>query len=148
MKYTVNDLIGKQIAVHCGTKGKAEQIMQYFEDNGVMWLNGNKPTEEFFWCRHKEKTCYDLKDGLEGLLICSKGNYIKLGYKIIQFEDVDIPTSQQNITSALNSFQWSLGGSATIKPPDTPQNIKELMQQVNYTWEDVEYLIKASKNMV
>jgi hypothetical protein len=93
-KYTIDDLVGEKIVVHCNTQDKANQLMQYFEDNGITWDNGNNPTENSNWYTHKEGICYDLVWGLKKLYSGRKDYFLGKHYQIVEFEDIDIPNKE------------------------------------------------------
>jgi hypothetical protein len=95
--YTINNLVSKKIAVHCDTEEEAKQLMQYFEGNSVIWVGGNKATEEIFWHKHRDETCYTVVGGLKRLTYGDVDWFTQGGFKIIQFEDVDISNNKSKV---------------------------------------------------
>lgn len=51
-----------ELIIHCPTKELSNQVLKKLEGEGVVWTEGQKPTELNHWDEYKENTCYYLKD--------------------------------------------------------------------------------------
>lgn len=74
---------GKQLAIHCDTKEKANILLKAFDKLGKKWCAGAFYTEKTNWDEYKEKTCYSN----EGTF-CYKDWLLRLGTKVYEFEEV------------------------------------------------------------
>lgn len=96
----INNLVDKDIAVHCDTRDKAEKFLSYCINIGVSntgitkWYNSEKLVEEFDsrWFIFLNETCYSIDKYNDDLEVGYNGRqqYIDAGYKIIKFEELEL----------------------------------------------------------
>lgn len=84
----IDDIIGKNIVVHCDIEEKANEFLWRCENIGLRWsLFRTFPTKCNHWNTYKNETCYKLDN--DGIRCCSVYYYTNHGnYKIVNFNDV------------------------------------------------------------
>lgn len=75
----------EKLAIHCDTEEKANKLLREFNKTGKKWSSGDDYTKFNCWKSHKKDTCYCNGRGYSSI------DYYKInGYKIYEFEDVDL----------------------------------------------------------
>lgn len=83
-----NDIIGKNIAVHCDTEEKAKKFLQECENRGLEWIDGDSPMTNIsnIWHINMEYTCYAIKNYV---ITYENVEYFKIvRYELIEYNDV------------------------------------------------------------
>lgn len=86
------------IAIHCYTEERAKDLCNAFGRAGYKWDSGLKYTEYTSWSRYKEETCYSNKRSFADVEF-----YQNHGYRIIEFEEIDIESDKLDTFKA---FHW------------------------------------------
>lgn len=73
------------VAIHCGTEEKANRLLQAFDKLGKKWSEGKSYLEVNCWSNYKEATCYSNNRGYASI-----DWYKASGYKVYEFEDIDL----------------------------------------------------------
>lgn len=103
-KYTLEEIIEKGIIVNCKTEDDANKLLSEAHKIGMKWNTGEGFLDKNNWQRHKEKTCYNLKQGLFDKLYYYK-NTISI---IIDFNQVDFKEDEKMETEELRNGDWFL----------------------------------------
>lgn len=76
------------VYVHCDTEEKANQLLQWANEQGINWMGSDLPTTIInYWDANKDKTCYCIsKDGC-GM---DHKDYMHSSLKIYKFEEVHL----------------------------------------------------------
>lgn len=85
--YTVEGLLGEQIAVHCSSEEEAEKLMYLFQEKGYHWWDGEPATAHTYWTE-KDQTCYDVEDEDGEIGNCRLDWYLENEYTVIEFADL------------------------------------------------------------
>lgn len=51
----------KLIIIPCESEALADELMEIFQQHGVVWADGTVPTEDSHWETNREETCYFVK---------------------------------------------------------------------------------------
>lgn len=81
----INDIIGKNIVVHCDTEEKANKFLQECEKRGFKWINGDNPMCYTNWSVFESDTCYAVAD--DGISYERVEYFTNNRYKIIEYDD-------------------------------------------------------------
>ena len=93
IKFDYDKIIRERVAIHCDTKEKANNLLEWVGLNDLKWwkwcvgksyLKYNNWFWFWFWFVYKEKTCYNLYTGEYDYY----DNYKKNNYTILKYEDV------------------------------------------------------------
>lgn len=55
---------GKRVVMHCKTQEEAEAFCKEMDEAGLTWSYGERYTDENFWYKDKESTCYYFNKGV------------------------------------------------------------------------------------
>ncbi len=86
-KYDYDKVMQDKTVIHCDTKEKAKDLLEWADACGLKWCNGENYVENL-WDDGGKYQCYDLKQGEHSRY----GFYKKENYTIIAYEDVRINT--------------------------------------------------------
>lgn len=75
----------EKLAIHCDTEEKANLLLKAFDKMGKRWRSNQSYLEENNWRGFKEETCYENEN-----LYCYKSWYSDNGYKVYEFEEVEL----------------------------------------------------------
>ena len=75
----------KSLAIHCDTKEKANMLLVTFDKLGKTWGADDSYLKCNCWNNYKEETCYSNNRGYASI-----DWYRASGYKVYEFEDVDL----------------------------------------------------------
>ena len=91
IKFDYDKIIRERVAIHCDTKEKANNLLEWVGLNDLKWWKwcvGKSYLKYnnwfWFWFVYKEKTCYNLYTGEYDYY----DNYKKNNYTILKYEDV------------------------------------------------------------
>lgn len=82
---SIDEIIGKKVAIHCDTEEKANEFLKKLDDVGVTWNDGGRTIDYNRYEVHEEDTCYDLKYGKNELSYCNKGFYLSEGDRVYEY---------------------------------------------------------------
>lgn len=77
----IKDLIKENVAFHCDTEEKANELLKKAHDLGYKWNSGYSYLEKSNYDKCEEDTCYFIAEGSYGSYSYSKDE----GYKIIEY---------------------------------------------------------------
>lgn len=93
----------EKLAIHCDTEEKANKLLMLFDKLGKNWSDGNSYLEYTYYDTHKQNTCYS------NYRMHTKYNWYKNnGYKIYEFEDVDLENYGETKMKKLNDYLKSI----------------------------------------
>lgn len=85
--------VGKELAVHCPTKGLAKDFLKLADSFGYKWRgSGESYLKENYYWNYEEETCYYVFAGEYSDL----KYYESLGYKTISFEPISKSSTIKN----------------------------------------------------
>lgn len=73
------------IAIHCDTREKAKTLLRAFNKMGKKWCDDDSYLKCNIYNFYRKRTCYNNTGEY-----CSYDWYESLGYKIYEYEDVDL----------------------------------------------------------
>ena len=85
----------KDIAIHCDTREKAEDLMDFLDRIGVIWATKDRLTDNncHEWEVHKQDTCYSINEDNGRLYFADLEYYLEeakefndLDYKIVEWK--------------------------------------------------------------
>lgn len=85
----------ENIAIHCDTREKAEDLMDFLDRIGVVWATNDRLTDNncHEWEVHKQDTCYNIDEDDGKLYFADLEYYLEeakefddLDYKIVEWE--------------------------------------------------------------
>lgn len=55
-------MLPERAIIKVPTEAEAECVMEFLEENGVLWVAGQRPTTRTFWNENGSKSCYRLDE--------------------------------------------------------------------------------------
>lgn len=97
--------------MNCETESEALEFCVYLESIGECWGTGAKYSDENYWQRYREDTCYNFNEGAYSDI----GYYERHGYLILKsknfiFKDEFEPVESKELTDFINGFLQLDGG--------------------------------------
>ena len=74
--------VGSNLVVNCKTFELSQEFRELADKFGYEWCTGTSYIDESEWLDYKDRTCYELHEGV----YASVDNYKKDGYNIIEFD--------------------------------------------------------------
>lgn len=95
-----------KVVIHCDTEEKANDLLDYLNEEGVKWNSGKKLMEYNSYINYKEFTCYNYEFGC--LSYSDIYFYKTLGYEIIEWEIVDNNSEVESMKCNIqkNNITW------------------------------------------
>lgn len=72
-----------KIVINCDTEEKANDLLEYLDEQGIIWRVGDRLTENNYWEDYKELTCYNYEN------VLTYGSKYTYKHNIIEWEIVD-----------------------------------------------------------
>ena len=83
----------EKLAINCETEEQAKKFCEESDKLGKKWKSGGSYLKYNFWEVYQENTCYDNENQL-----CEKSWYEEIGYKILNFKDIEWNTDNEKHT--------------------------------------------------
>lgn len=64
--FKLSDYKGKNFCMHCDTKTKAKEFLEFLNKNGRIWKSGESYVPLDNWNYYKKETCYYFNQGTYG----------------------------------------------------------------------------------
>lgn len=87
--------------IHCDTEEKANDLLKYLDEQGIIWRIGDRLTENNYWEDYKERTCYNCN--YENVL--TYGSKYTYKHNIIEWEIVDENNKQIEMQLLLENIR-------------------------------------------
>ena len=93
----LKEYLEKDIAIHCDTEEKSDDLLECLDEKGIKWASGSRLTEKNYYCCYEELTCYNYHKF--GEISCSDTKmYERNRYDIVEWEIVDKKQQKNNIS--------------------------------------------------
>lgn len=93
----LKEYLEKDIAIHCDTEEKSDDLLECLDEKGIKWASGSRLTEKNYYCCYEELTCYNYHKF--GEISCSDTKmYESNRYDIVEWEIVDKKQQKNNIS--------------------------------------------------